>query len=193
MRRLGGGGGVPPPPSNASLGMSSCPPKKPLPAYAHAVPDVGTTWACVALVSLLTGPCTVTRSPRRRVRRAIVICPAVRVASFVCAWGPVLGLLRLRPVPRGVSCIVFLTGPWTGTIVTRMTCVRASWLTGPWGLVRFASVACEWGPSSPLGPVKPSVQLSGPHKVAYRGIRRVGTRESAMQTGPFPTSNPPPL
>ena len=61
-------------------------------------------------------------------------------------WGPVLGLLQLRPVPRGASCIVFLTGPWTVTIVTRMTCAGASWLTGPWGLVRFASVACEWGP-----------------------------------------------
>ena len=74
------------------------------------------TAPCVTCRPFLPGPWTVTRSSLRRARRVIVVCPAVgavRVASFVCAWGPVLGLLRLWRVLRGSSSVVLLTGPWT--------------------------------------------------------------------------------
>ena len=39
----------------------------------------------------------------------------MRVASFVCVWGPALSLSRLGLVLRGTSCVVFLLGPWTVT------------------------------------------------------------------------------
>ena len=51
------------------------------------------------------GPWTVPRSSLRRVSQVIVVCSA---PSFVCAWGPVLSLLRLWLVLRGPPS----PGPW---------------------------------------------------------------------------------
>ena len=60
------------------------------------------------------GAWVVTPSSLHRVCRVIIVHSAVgpvRVASFMCVWGPVLSVLPLWPVLRGSSSIVFLMKP----------------------------------------------------------------------------------
>ena len=102
-----------------------------------------------------------------------------RGALFACEWGPVFGLLRLRLVLRGSSCVAFLTGPWTVTrSFPHVACqgIIACWALG---LVRFASFVCRWGPV---------VGLLGPRWVmGWAGFQlRGGSGSGSGSPGPSP-------